>query len=165
EEFAFLMTKLKPYVEIVNHNPDFWKLTYFEVLTVLAFTYFREKQVDFQVLEVGLGGRLDATNVAKPDVCVITPISRDHTEILGDNLDKIVLEKAGIVKPGCFVVSSPQTEEVSKVLSDVCRTQDVELIQVGKDIVWHSVTNDFHQQSFIVEGRGELYHLTVPLLG
>ena len=164
-EFAFLMTKLKPYVEIVNNNPDFWKLTYFEVLTVLAFTYFREKQVDFQVLEVGLGGRLDATNVVKPDVCIITPISRDHTEILGDNLDKIVLEKAGIVKPGCFVVSSPQTEEVSKVLSDVCYRQDVELIQVGKDIVWHSVTNDLHQQSFIVEGREELYRLTVPLLG
>jgi len=164
-EFAFLITKLKPYIEIVNHTPDSWKLTYFEVLTVLAFTYFKEKQVDFQVLEVGLGGRLDATNVVKPDVCVITPISRDHTEILGDNLDKIVLEKAGIVKPGCFVVSSPQSEEVSKVLSDVCRRQDVELIQVGKDVIWHSVTTDLHQQSFVVEGKKGAYSVTVPLLG
>lgn len=164
-EFAFLMTKLKPYIEMVNRSPDFWKLTYFEVLTVLAFTYFEEKQVDFQVLEVGLGGRLDATNVVKPDVCVITPISRDHTEILGDNVDKIALEKAGIVKPGCFVVSSPQTEEVSKVLSDVCHRQEAELIQVGKDVIWHSVTNDLHQQSFMVEGTEEVYRLTVPLLG
>lgn len=164
-EFASLMTKLKPHIEIVNRSPDFWKLTYFEALTVLAFTYFKEKQVDFQVLEVGLGGRLDATNVVKPDVCVITPISRDHTDILGDNLDEIALEKAGIVKPGCFVVSSPQSEEVSKVLTDVCRRQGAELIQVGKDIVWHSVTNDLHQQSFIVEGREQFYHLTIPLLG
>jgi dihydrofolate synthase/folylpolyglutamate synthase len=164
-EFASLMTKLKPYVERVKRNPDYQRLTFFEVLTVLAFVYFRQKQADFQVLEVGLGGRLDATNVVKPDVCVITPVSLDHTEILGDTLGRIALEKAGIIKPGCFVISAPQAEEVSKVLNDVCHRQDAELIQVGKDIIWHSATSDLHKQSFMVGGKRGVYHITIPLLG
>lgn len=164
-EFASLVTTLNPCIELINHNPDYRSLTYFEALTVLAFTHFQSKQVDFQVLEVGLGGRLDATNVVKPDVCVITPVSRDHTEILGNSLNKIALEKAGIIKPGCFVISSPQTGAVARVLKDVCQKQGVELIEVGKDVIWHSVTNDLHKQAFIVEGRKGVYHITIPLLG
>lgn len=164
-EFASLVTGLEPYIEQVNRNPDYHNLTFFEVLTALAFVYFAGKKVDFRVLEVGLGGRLDATNVVNPDVSIITPVSRDHTEILGDSLDKIALEKAGIIKPRCLVISSPQSEEVSRVVSDVCRRQEAELIQVGRDIVWHSVTGDLHKQSFVVEGKKGVYHLTIPLLG
>jgi dihydrofolate synthase/folylpolyglutamate synthase len=164
-EFASLVTRLNPYIEAINHNPDYRSLTYFEALTVLAFTHFQSKQVDFQVLEVGLGGRLDATNVVKPGVCVITPISRDHTEILGNSLNKIALEKAGIIKHGCFVISSPQTGAVTGVLKDVCQKRGVELIEVGKDVIWHSVTSDLHYQAFIVEGKKGVYRITIPLLG
>jgi len=184
-EFASLMTELKLYFDSVNaavvsqsNNviaSEAWQphregeasqsLTYFEALTALAFAYFSKKKVDFQVLEVGLGGRLDATNVTKPEACVITPISLDHTEILGDSLDKIAHEKAGIIKPGSLVVSSPQEKEASQVINDVCRQQGASLVQVGKDVTWHKIADDLHQQSFMVKGKTGTHQLTIPLLG
>jgi len=165
EEFAALMTEAKPYFDAMNHDPLYRQLTFFEVLTALAFVYFKQKQADFQVLEVGLGGRLDATNVAEPEVCVITPISLEHTQVLGDSLEKIAYEKAGIIKSGNFVVSSAQLKEVSQVISDVCRQRGANLVQVGKDITWRRIAGDFHQQSFVVQGKMGTHHLTIPLLG
>ncbi len=176
EEFASLMTELKPYFEAMNviamsQSPERSEgeakqpLTFFEALTVLAFDYFNKRQIDFQVLEVGLGGRLDATNVAKPEVCVITPISLDHTQVLGDSLEKIASEKAGIIKPGSVVVSSPQPKEVIPVIDDVCHQRKARLIQVGKDVTWHKMTSDLCRQSFTVGGKMGTHHLTIPLLG
>jgi dihydrofolate synthase/folylpolyglutamate synthase len=165
EEFAALMAEVKPYFEAINRDPRYRQLTFFEALTVLAFAYFKKKQADWQVLEVGLGGRLDATNVAKPEICIITSISLDHTEILGDTLPKIAYEKAGIIKPGCQVVLFPQTEEVSQVLSDVCCQRRASLVQVGKDVTWHNITSNLYQQSFTIEGKMGIHHITIPLLG
>ncbi len=165
EEFAALMTEVKPYFEAMNHDPLYRQLTFFEVLTALAFAYFKQKQAAFQVLEVGLGGRLDATNVAEPEVCVITPISLEHTQVLGDSLEKIAYEKAGIIKPARFVVSSAQLKEVSQVISDVCRQRGANLVQVGKDITWRRIAGDFHQQAFVVQGKMGTHQLTIPLLG
>ena len=88
-EFANLVEKLKPEVEALNRLDGLGELTTFEILTTLAFAYFKEKKVDFQVMETGLGGRLDATNVVMPEVCAITSISFDHTEILGNTIAKI----------------------------------------------------------------------------
>jgi len=161
EQFAELMTELKPYFEAVNVR----QLTFFEALTVLAFAYFKKEQAHFQVLEVGLGGRLDATNVAQPEVCVITSISLDHTQILGDSLEKIAYEKGGIIKPGSVVVLSPQEEEVTSVINDICRQQRAKLVQVGKEITWHGVAADFYHQSLILEGKMGTHRLTIPLLG
>jgi dihydrofolate synthase/folylpolyglutamate synthase len=112
-----------------------------------------------------LGGRLDATNVAKADVCVITSLSLDHTEILGDTVAKIAAEKAGIIKPGCIVVSSPQVDEAAKVIRQVCQQQGARLIQVGKDITWHKTGGDLHLQALAVKGKTGNYDLTIPLLG
>jgi len=95
DEFARLVKVLKPEAEDVNKFGAFGQLTTFEILTALAFVYFKEKEVDFQVLETGLGGRLDATNVVKSGVCVITSISFDHMEVLGNTLTQIAAEKAG----------------------------------------------------------------------
>jgi len=175
-EFAALVVELKPYFEAINaiavsQSPERSEgeakqpLTFFEALTALAFVYFRQEKADFQVLEVGLGGRLDATNVAKPEVCVITPISLEHTQVLGDSLEKIAYEKAGIIKPGSFVVLSPQPEEVAAVINDVCRQREASLVQVGKDITWRRLAGDFHQQSFVVQGKMGTHYLTIPLLG
>ena len=164
-EFAALMTELKPYFEAINHDTVYYSLTFFEALTALTFVYFKQKQVDFQVLEVGLGGRLDATNTAKPEVCVITPLSLDHTEVLGDNLEKIAWEKAGIIKPGCIVVSAPQPEEAASVISNACHKQRAKLIRVEKDLAWHKVNSNFHQQTITVEGTIGLHNLSIPLLG
>jgi len=164
-DFAALVTRLKPIVEKVNKEAAYGELTTFEILTAVVFAYFKNSQVDFQVLEVGLGGRLDATNIAKVDVCVITSISLDHTEILGDTIAKIATEKAGIIKPGCIVVSSPQVDEAAKVIRQVCRQQGARLIQVGKDIAWHKTGGDLYQQTLTVQGKTGNYDLTIPLLG
>jgi dihydrofolate synthase/folylpolyglutamate synthase len=164
-DFAALVAKVKPIVEKVNREAAYGELTTFEILTAIVFAYFKSSRVDFQLLEVGLGGRLDATNVAKADVCVITSISLDHTEILGDTVAKIAAEKAGIIKPGCIVVSSPQVGEAAEVIRQVCQQQGARLIQVGEDIVWQKTGGDLHLQNFAVKGRSGNYDLAIPLLG
>ncbi|MBI4358344.1 MAG: bifunctional folylpolyglutamate synthase/dihydrofolate synthase, partial [Candidatus Omnitrophica bacterium] len=98
-------------------------ITYFEVFTLAAMLYFKERKVDFGIFEVGMGGRLDATNVLKPLVSVITPISFDHEEHLGHSLTSIAREKAAIVKPSAVVVSSEQKPEARRVIQDQIRRQ------------------------------------------
>jgi dihydrofolate synthase/folylpolyglutamate synthase len=165
-EFAAVMTELKPFIESMKQDITLRQLTYFEVLTVLAFAYFKQKQADFQVLEVGLGGRLDATNVvARPAVCIITSISLDHTQILGNTLGEIAREKAGIIKLGCWVVLSPQPEEAASVILNICRDREAKVVQVGKDITWHKIGGDLHHQSLVIEGRTSKYQVNIPLLG
>jgi dihydrofolate synthase/folylpolyglutamate synthase len=150
----------------MKQDGDFRQLTYFEALTALAFAHFQKKQVDFQVLEVGLGGRLDATNVvANPAVCVITPISSDHTQMLGHTLEEIAREKAGIIKPGCWVVISPQPPEAALAIADICREQKAKVIQVGRDVTCHRIGGDLYQQSLAINGRTAKYQASIPLLG
>jgi dihydrofolate synthase/folylpolyglutamate synthase len=164
-EFAAAMAEVKPFIESMKQDASFRQLTYFEALTALAFTYFKKKLVDFQVLEVGLGGRLDATNVTRPEVCIITPISLDHTQILGNSLTEIAREKAGIIKPGCWVVLSPQPQEAVPVISDICREKEAKVVQVGKDVTWHKTGGDLHHQTLAIEGRTSKYQVSIPLLG
>jgi len=95
--------------------------TFFEISTALALMIFANEQIDTAVIEVGLGGRLDSTNVLTPTVCVINNIGLDHQHILGNDLGQIANEKAGILKPGIPAVSSPQQEEVRKVLEKQAR--------------------------------------------
>ncbi len=164
-ELADLVERLKPEIEAVNEEATYGRLTTFEVLTALSFYYFKLKEVAFQVVEVGLGGRLDATNVVSPEVGVITSISLDHREVLGDSILEIAGEKAGIIKPKSTVVSSPQTDEVTQVIEETCTGLGVELVRVGRDVTWQSVGFDLGGQSLLVEGRLGRYELTVPLLG
>jgi dihydrofolate synthase/folylpolyglutamate synthase len=164
-DFAVLVTELKPIVESVNKQAAFGELTTFEILTAVVFTYFKKNRVDFQVLEVGLGGRLDATNVVKPDICVITSLSLDHTDILGNSVAKIAAEKAGIIKPGCIVVNGPQVDDAARVIKQVCRQQRAKLIQVGQDVTWHKTSGDLYGQTLTVSTKSGHYDLTIPLLG
>ncbi len=165
-EFAAAMAEVKPFIESMKQDSDSQPLTYFEALTALAFVYFREKRVDFQVLEVGLGGRLDATNVvSKPSVCVITAISFDHMQILGNTLAQIAREKAGIIKPGCWVAISPQPEEAASVFSEICRQKEAKAIWVGKDVTWHKINGDLDHQSLVINGTKGEYKVNIPLLG
>ena len=165
DEFAALVRKLKPDFEAFNRLGAHGELTTFEILTTLAFVHFQEKQADYQVLETGLGGRLDATNVVRPRVCAITSISLDHTEILGQTLAQIAAEKAGIIKPGCVTVSAPQPPEVRHVMSSVCHERGVRLLEVGRDIIWTLTGRSESGQSFRVDGWRGTYDLTLPLLG
>jgi len=165
-EFAATMAEIMPFIESMKQDAAFRPLTYFEALTLLAFAYFQKEQVDFQVLEVGLGGRLDATNVVpNPAVCIITSISLDHTQILGNTIEEIAREKAGIIKPGCRVVLSPQPEEAASVISDICREQEAKVVQVGKDVTWHKTGGDLSHQSLVVKGRTNKYQVSISLLG
>jgi len=165
EEFVALLDRVRPEVEAVNRAATYGRLTTFEILTALGFCYFEQKRVDFQVIEVGLGGRLDATNVVRPEVCVITSISLEHTEVLGNTLAEIATEKAGIIKPGCRVVSSPQAEEVDQVFAAACRDRGAELVRVGGEVAWHSPRFESDRQVFQVSGRLGSYELSIPLLG
>ncbi len=165
KELINLVERLKPHVEEVNRKATYGRLTTFELLTALAFAYFRLKGVDFQVLEVGMGGRLDATNVINPEVCVITSISFDHTQALGRTLSDIAAEKAGIIKPGSTVITSPQPDEVDKVIKDTCLNCGARLVRVGSDVTWQSLGFNFAKQLLQVKGRLSSYELSIPLLG
>jgi len=165
KELVALVDKLRPEIEAVNQAATYGKLTTFEILTALGFTHFADKGVDFQVIEVGLGGRLDATNVVHPEVCVITSISLEHTEVLGNTLAEIATEKAGIIKDGIPVVTSPQAEEVDRIFEEACRTHNTELIRVGRDVTWHNPRYELERQLFQVRGRLNNYELSIPLLG
>lgn len=164
--FARLVEVMRPEVEAVNRAGNFGQLTTFELLTALGFLYFRERRVDYQVLETGLGGRLDATNVvSRPQVCVITSISYDHTDVLGNTLTRIATEKAGIIKPGSTVVCAPQFSEAMAVIESVCRERGARLIRAGTDVTWERKAFSPAGQSFQVKGMLGEYSLEIPLLG
>jgi len=165
DEFARLVAVLKPKVEVVNKFGAFGQLTTFELLTALAFAYFKKMGVDFQVLETGLGGRLDATNMVKPGVSVITSISFDHMEVLGNTLTLIATEKAGIIKPGSIVVCSPQFPEAMAVIEKVSRERGARLVRVGSDVTWWGKAFSSEGQSFQLKGITRQYNLSLPLLG
>ena len=165
DTFARLVDILKPEVEVVNRLGTYGELTTFELLTALAFIYFREMGVHYQVVETGLGGRLDATNVVMPEVCVITSISYDHMDVLGDTLTRIATEKAGIIKPGSIVVCSPQFPEAMAVIERTCRERGVKLIKAGSDVTWQRKSFSAEGQSFTLKGIIRNYSLDLPLLG
>ncbi len=159
------MERVKPEVEAVNRKATYGCLTTFELLTVLAFAYFGQKEADFQVLEVGMGGRFDATSVITPDVSIITSVSLDHTEVLGSSLAEIAGEKAAIIKPGGMVVTSPQPDEVEGVIEKACLNCGAELVRVGRDVTGQSLGFDLNRQLLQVKGRLGSYELSIPLLG
>ena len=165
DDFARLTEVLKPEVEEVNRTSDLGELTTFEILTALAFACFREAKVDYQVLETGLGGRLDATNVVQPQVCVITSISLDHMDVLGDTLARIAAEKAGIIKSGSVVVCSPQFSEAMEVIVKTCHHLGARLVRVGTDVTWRRKNFGAEGQSFELSGLAGKYDLDIPLLG
>ena len=112
-----------------------------------------------------MGGKFDATNIITPEVCIITSISFDHTEVLGNSLAEIAAEKAGIIKSGSIVVTSPQPDEVCRVIEETCFNCGVELVRVGSDVTWQSLGFDSNRQLLRVRGRLGSYELSIPLLG
>ena len=109
-------------------------VTYFEFLTAVAFVYFQSRKVDIAVLEVGLGGRLDATNVCKPLVSIITNIAFDHTDYLGNTLESITREKAGIIKQNGICITAARQKKVLDILENVCLRRRAKLYCLGRDI-------------------------------
>jgi len=132
EDLRRLIEAARPHIDRMRAEGD--APTFFEIFTALAFRRFGDVRVDLAIVETGLGGRLDATNVLKPQVSVITAISLDHTYQLGDSLAAIAGEKAGIVKRGVPVVCQPQPADAMAVIEDACRRVASPLVRVGRPL-------------------------------
>ena len=165
QDFAAVVRKIWPIVEDVGRRGGYGPATTFEAMTAMAFVYFHGMGVDFQVMEVGLGGRLDSTNIVSPQVCVITSISLDHVATLGDTVRKIALEKAGIIKPGVPVVVAPQQDEVMAIFRQVAKQRGAELLSVEEKLTWIETGMGVVGQRFQVKGLRANYDLELPLLG
>ena len=135
----------------------------------MAWQFFAQQQADIVVLEVGLGGRLDATNVCKPEVCVITSISRDHTHLLGSEVHQIAREKAGIIKTGVPVISGVLNPPAQEVIAEVCQQRDAPLCQLDRDFRYqHTRAADSKAIGgrITVQTSGQkLENLPLPLIG
>ncbi|MDF3005102.1 MAG: folC [Oscillospiraceae bacterium] len=134
--------------------------TEFELVSAITFTYFAQRQCDIVVLEVGLGGRLDATNIIKsPLVAAITAIGLEHTALLGDTVEKIAAEKAGIIKPGTTAVISDQPRNIVDVIADICRERQVALCVAEKSSI-HRLSQEPDGQQLLYRGE-HIYHLSL----
>lgn len=159
-DFCTLVEDIQPYVEKIPH------MTSFEIEAALAFWHFVRQNVQAAVIEVGMGGRLDATNVVHPVVSVITTISLDHVPILGHTIAEIAGEKAGIIKAGRPVVSSLQPQEARDVIAAVARERHAPLIQVGEQVKMIPLAAGLEGQRFQVLYPNEPpIDLKIPLLG
>ena len=167
-ELVDLADQMQPRTELVND------VTTFELTTAIAFQYFANQNVEIAVLEVGLGGRLDATNIVDPVVSVITPISYDHMNVLGDTLTEIAHEKAGIIKPNRPVVIAPQFEESEAEILRMAALQNAPAIIVDQSYTWQSAHENLEKQQVHVQykqaqiGQSSTIvplDLNIPLLG
>jgi dihydrofolate synthase/folylpolyglutamate synthase len=168
QDFAVLADQLRP---LTQKDPE---LTTFEVATALAFAYFAQAGVEVAVVEVGLGGRLDATNVIWPVVSIITKIGHDHMHILGNTLSEIAAEKAGIIKHAVPVVTAPQESPALAIIKKVCAERNAPLHEVSREWQWRATNHSLEGQQFTVSRRNaeasvhaprSYSGLFVPLLG
>jgi dihydrofolate synthase / folylpolyglutamate synthase len=141
--------------------------TYFECITTMAFVAFADAPVDFAIYEVGLGGRLDATNIVEPEVAAITSIDFDHESFLGHSIAEIAGEKAGIIKPGAWVVSSAERPEARDVIKRRCKEQEARLVEI--DASWHleeiRADGGVYRARVSAAGGGKKFTLEPPLAG
>ncbi|MCR4428109.1 MAG: bifunctional folylpolyglutamate synthase/dihydrofolate synthase [Caldiserica bacterium] len=164
EELTSLVEEIVPIAENIGKT-ELGFPTYFEMGVALAFKYFAQKKVDIAVVEVGMGGRFDATNVLKPIICGITEIGFDHEKYLGNTLSQIAFEKAGIIKPGTPVVVSRQEEEAMEVLMRVAEERGAPLLQ-GAVQAEGPLSFSLAGQTINLKGQGGvLEEIFLPLLG
>lgn len=164
-EFVLLAEKVYPAWQEATSKGTFGPPTFFEVLIAMAFEHFCAKRVDYAVVEVGLGGRLDATNVLLPKVSVITPISLDHVETLGHSVEQIAVEKAGIIKQGVPVVTSASATALG-VIKQKAKQQNCSLKVLGEDFNFSVVKNSLDGCVFdYTSQKGEIKNLESNLLG
>lgn len=165
EEVGKIVSLIKEKIEIMV-SEGYSYPTEFEIVTAMAFYYYNQEKVDFVALEVGLGGRYDATNVIdKPVVSAITSISLDHTGILGDTLAKITFEKGGIIKENCPTIVYPQQEEASEVIKNICAEKKSKYIECDfKNIEIKSSNINSQIYNCNINGK-ELRDLEIKLIG
>jgi dihydrofolate synthase/folylpolyglutamate synthase len=166
ERLCSLMERIKPIAESMTKNGKFDHPTFFEVATAMAFEHFSEEEVDYAVLEVGLGGRLDATNVITPLVSVITTIALDHTHVLGTSLEEVAREKAGIIKSGVPVVTGIEDEVILGLIKKICKEKKCEVYASKEKGKYTLKEADLDAQIFDIEVNDIRYKsFKIHLLG
>jgi dihydrofolate synthase/folylpolyglutamate synthase len=151
---------------ITRHQSFFDKLkpSFFEMTSAMAFEYFRQSEVDVAIIEVGLGGRLDSTNIITPALSIITNIGLDHTDLLGDTLAKIAFEKAGIIKPSIPVVIGEYTAETLPVFNEAAKKNDSKIILApDKYLADNSHYTPDHKQEFRITSQGQIKYPKLQL--
>ena len=161
DELVNQVEKIKPIIEDMMKKGQ--TPTFFEVFTGIAFQFFADCKVDFAVIEVGLGGRFDATNIVTPEVSVITNISFEHQNVLGKTVEKIAFEKAGIIKKDVPVVTAAK-EGALKVISKVAKENN-SYIEIIKNSNWKRLDFDSLSQDFLIEGFLDSYKVRTSLMG
>jgi len=149
QEFVDLVEKIKPHVAAI---PD---LTTFHITTAMALWYFALNEVDVAVVEVGLGGRLDSTNVITPVLSVITSLYLEHTKILGDTIEEIAAEKAGIIKPGVPVVVASQVDSALDVIEKIAADNNAEMTLIGRDYHYEQGEHSLDGQELTIFNGGK----------
>jgi folylpolyglutamate synthase/dihydrofolate synthase len=170
ETFVQLINMLKPYIDRITLENPILMPTFFEIVTAIGFLYFESEKADISVLEVGMGGRLDSTNIILPEVSIITPVGYDHTDRLGQTLDKIAFEKAGIIKEGVPVILSIQEPDALAVISKRCKEKKSRLYLVGKDVLIHDTkvtkrNGVYGTECEIETWRNNYKNIFLPLVG
>ena len=162
EDVARIYAEMQPAIAKTSGGSKVKQPTFFEVTTALAFHYFAEQTIDIGVIEVGMGGRMDATNVVRPLVAVITRIGLEHTEHLGKTEDRIAREKSGIIKPGCWVVTVDQP--TLSVIADQASANGCPMSVVGRDVRYRRLSFGLRGQRIRLENGGGI-EFEIPLLG
>ncbi|MCF7907259.1 MAG: bifunctional folylpolyglutamate synthase/dihydrofolate synthase [Candidatus Omnitrophica bacterium] len=167
EDLVRIVEGLRSKIEKGKLSPKLGQLSFFEIYTAIAFKYFLEKKVDYAVIETGLGGRLDATNIVKPKVSVITHIGYDHTDLLGRRLYQIAKEKAGIIKTGVPVVCAKQQPSVLKIIKQIAKVKKAPLFLLGRDFKVNKLRLKAAATVFdyVDRNNNKLNNLSLPFLG
>ncbi len=168
DRFVELVKRVEPVLKRMVHTGE--RATFFEIFTAMSFCYFADQKVDIAVIETGMGGRLDSTNVITPEVCAITSISKDHMAVLGNTLAKIAAEKGGIFKKDVPAVTCTQDAEAMAVLQRVALGAKAPLLVVGQEIEFSyrfEITRPIgpHMRVCMTTETNRFEHLTVPLMG
>ena len=153
QDFIDAARIVRPAVDAVNADGSYGSITTFEALTAMAFVTFRAHNVDVQVIEVGLGGRLDSTNVVEPAVTGITSVSLDHEAFLGSTIREIATEKAGIIKPGVPIISAPQESDAADVITNRSDELASPLTLLRRDVFWRRESATWSGQDFTMWGK------------
>lgn len=163
ERFGSLLDDLMPAIERVTY--EFGRPTYYETLLAMAFVYFVQEKVDVAVIEVGIGGKLDGTNLVQPVVSVITNVGFDHTEILGETLEEIASDKVGIAKAGVPLVSDVRRPEARTIIAEGCARAGAPFLSVRDLVSIEARPSEPYGQTFALTTPAGRYDLSLPVLG
>ncbi|WP_295155939.1 Mur ligase family protein [uncultured Brachyspira sp.] len=162
EDFISITEKIK---NIIDNNEIYNYITVFEIFTIIGLYYFYLNAVDYACIEVGIGGKLDCTNIVESDISILTSISYDHMEILGYTIEEITMQKAGIVKPNTIVISACQEENSIKIIKDISEENKCKLYIFKKDFDADIILNSSEKLDFIYKEKDKEYNFSTSLLG